>query len=471
VVAVRILQPGHPEFGRPVSVHDVWRIAKLHVRSLTAEESSRFSASWRAVQTRFVDDPKGALVDADALITEVMTTRGYPMTDWEQRVADISVDYPLVVDHYRTAHEIAVRHQRGEASTEDMRRAMIAYRELFAELVNRRATHSEEPGRPAAARGRIEPDPLSGSSTSADLPPAIRLDKIAKRYGEMAAVNAVSLDVHRSEIFGFLGLNGAGKTTTIRMILDLVRPTAGAAYVFGINCRHDGVAARAQLGYLPGELGFYGDMTGEATLDVLARLNDAVIDRARQGELLERMQFSRRDLRRRIREYSTGMKRKLGIVQAFQSNPPLLILDEPTEGLDPLMQDALYELLRDHRRLGRTVFMSSHVLSEVERVCDRIGLLRRGELVLTAAVADVRNMAARQVRVLFREDVVGQAIAADLPAGCEVVTLLPRAWTLRVRGPLAPLLAFLAACPVEDLEVREPHLEEVVKTYYQDGPG
>jgi hypothetical protein len=111
------------------------RIAKLHVRSLTAEESSRFSASWRAVQTRFVDDPKGALVDADALITEVMTTRGYPMTDWEQRVADISVDYPLVVDHYRTAHEIAVRHQRGEASTEDMRRAMIAYRELFAELV------------------------------------------------------------------------------------------------------------------------------------------------------------------------------------------------------------------------------------------------------------------------------------------------------------------------------------------------
>ena len=336
---------------------------------------------------------------------------------------------------------------------------------------NRRATHSEEPGRPAAAPGRIEPDPLSGSSTSADLPPAIRLDKIAKRYGEMAAVNAVSLDVHRSEIFGFLGLNGAGKTTTIRMILDLVRPTAGAAYVFGINCRHDGVAARAQLGYLPGELGFYGDMTGEATLDVLARLNDAVIDRARQGELLERMQFSRRDLRRRIREYSTGMKRKLGIVQAFQSNPPLLILDEPTEGLDPLMQDALYELLRDHRRLGRTVFMSSHVLSEVERVCDRIGLLRRGELVLTAAVADVRNMAARQVRVLFREDVVGQAIAADLPAGCEVVTLLPRAWTLRVRGPLAPLLAFLAACPVEDLEVREPHLEEVVKTYYQDGPG
>ncbi len=283
-------------------------------------------------------------------------------------------------------------------------------------------------------------------------------------------MNAVSLDVHRGEIFGFLGLNGAGKTTTIRMILDLVRPTSGDAYVFGINCRHDGVAARAQLGYLPGELGFYGDMTGAATLAVLAHLNDAVIDRARQGELLERMQLSTRDLRRRIREYSTGMKRKLGIVQAFQSDPPLLILDEPTEGLDPLMQDALYELLRDSRRLGRTVFMSSHVLSEVERVCDRIGLLRRGELVLTAAVADVRNMAARQVRVLFREDVADHAIAAGLPAGCEVVTLMPRVWTLRVRGPLAPLLGVLAPLPLEDLEVREPHLEEVVKTYYQHEP-
>jgi beta-exotoxin I transport system ATP-binding protein len=320
------------------------------------------------------------------------------------------------------------------------------------------------------ARGRIESGPLLGASTAASLPPAIRLNQIAKRYGAVPAVNAVSLDVDRGEIFGFLGLNGAGKTTTIRMILDLVRPSSGDACVFGINCRHDGVAARAQLGYLPGELGFYGDMTGEATLRVLARLNDAVIDRARQGELLERLQLSARDLRRRIREYSTGMKRKLGIVQAFQSNRPLLILDEPTEGLDPLMQDALYELLRDSRRLGRTVFMSSHVLSEVERVCDRIGLLRRGELVLTAAVADVRNMAARHVRVLFREDVAGLAAAPGLPAGCEAVALLPRVWTLRVRGPLAPLLAFLTSLPVDDLEVREPHLEEVVKTYYQDEP-
>ena len=313
-------------------------------------------------------------------------------------------------------------------------------------------------------RGRIPSDPSSVSRPSHHSP-AVRLSRLCKRYGRVTAVADVSLDVFPGEIFGFLGLNGAGKTTTIRMILDLVRPTSGDAYVFGVNCREAGVAARAQIGYLPGELGLYGDMTGAAILDVLARLNAAAVDRARQRELLDRLQFSARDLRRRIREYSTGMKRKLGLIQAFQSNRPLLILDEPTEGLDPLMQDALYDLLADTRRAGRTVFMSSHVLSEVERVCDRIGLLRRGELVLTSTVADMRNMAARQVRVLFRDDVPGDQ--RSWPDGCEIVTLEPRAWTLRVRGSVAPLLTMIGPLPVEDLEVREPHLEEIVKSYYQ----
>jgi ABC-2 type transport system ATP-binding protein len=311
---------------------------------------------------------------------------------------------------------------------------------------------------------------LDGTPRPPDLPPAIRLERISKIYGSITAVEDLSLDVHQGEIFGFLGLNGAGKTTSIRIILDLVRPTSGRAFVFGIDCRRDSLSARARIGYLPGELGFYGDMTGEATLDVLARLNGAVVDRARRGELLDRMQLSPRDLQRKVREYSTGMKRKLGIVQAFQPDPPLLILDEPTEGLDPLMQDALYDLLADTRRRGRTVFMSSHVLSEVERVCDRIGLLRRGALVLVSAVADVRSMAARQVRVAFRDDVgAGDAdVRSALPGECEVIELTSRVWTLRVRGPLGPLLASIASLPVDDIEVREPHLEEVLKTYYRD---
>jgi ABC-2 type transport system ATP-binding protein len=317
--------------------------------------------------------------------------------------------------------------------------------------------------------GRVTSDPSRDSSRQ-NPPPAVQLERISKTYGSIAAVRDLSLEVQRGEIFGFLGLNGAGKTTSIRIILDLVRPTSGRACVFGIDCHKESLAARARIGYLPGELGFYGDMTGEATLDVLARLNGAVVDRVRRSELLERMQLASRDLRRKVRDYSTGMKRKLGIVQAFQPDPPLLILDEPTEGLDPLMQDALYELLADTRHRGRTVFMSSHVLSEVERVCDRIGLLRRGELVLVSSVSDVRNMAARQIRVLFREDVtMGTVTARDrLPENCEVIEKTARTWTVRVRGAMGPLFASLGAFPVEDIEVCEPHLEEVLKTYYKD---
>ena len=168
--------------------------------------------------------------------------------------------------------------------------------------------------------------------------PAIRLEHLSKRYGRITALHDVSLEVVPGEVFGFLGLNGAGKTTTIRILLDLVRPTGGRAAIFGANCQTHGLAVRAQLGYLPGEPGFYGDMTGEATLDLLGRLAAQPIDARWRASLLDRFELAAADLRRPMREYSTGMKRKLGIVQAFQSDPPLLLLDEPTEGLDPLMQ-------------------------------------------------------------------------------------------------------------------------------------
>jgi ABC-2 type transport system ATP-binding protein len=171
-------------------------------------------------------------------------------------------------------------------------------------------------------------------------------------------------------------------------------------------------------------------------------------------------------LRRKVREYSTGMKRKLGLIQAFQADPPLLILDEPTEGLDPLMQESFYELLTDVQRRGRTVFMSSHVLSEVERVCDRIALLRNGELVLLAAVEEIRNLAARRVRVFFSEDV---AAIPDFPLGHELVETRPRVWNLKVEGLLGPLLNLLSTLPVKDMEVEEPKLEDVLIKYYRDG--
>jgi ABC-2 type transport system ATP-binding protein len=302
-------------------------------------------------------------------------------------------------------------------------------------------------------------------NSPSDAAPAIRLEGLGKRYRSVTALRNVSFDVHRGEIFGFLGLNGAGKTTTIRILLDLVRPTAGRAFVFGADCRTNGLAVRAQIGYLPGEFGFRGDMTGEATLDFLGRLHARRIDTRWRRRLLDGLELAPADLRRKLREYSTGMKRKLGIVQAFQSDAPLLILDEPTDGLDPLMQEAVYELLADVKRRGRTVFMSSHVLPEVERVCDRIGLLRDGTLGLVSLIDEVRHLAARRMRIHFAQDV---AHPAAWPESCEVLELTPRVWHLRVHGPMGPVIALIAALGVHDIEVQEPHLEEVLKHYYKD---
>ena len=235
--------------------------------------------------------------------------------------------------------------------------------------------------------------------------PAVALHGVTKRFGRLVAVKTLDLAVEPGQVFGFLGLNGAGKTTTIRLLLDLLRPSAGRAAILGHDCQADGLAARALAGYMPGEPGFYRDMTGRQALGVLARLSARAVRGAWQRELLERLAFPDADLDRRIREYSSGMKRKVAIVSAFQADAPLLILDEPTEGLDPLMQEAFYALLADVRKRGTTVFLSSHVLSEVDRVCDRIGVLRAGELVLDAPVDQVRHMAPRIVRVVFREPV------------------------------------------------------------------
>ncbi len=297
--------------------------------------------------------------------------------------------------------------------------------------------------------------------------PAIAIDHLMKRYGRTVAVRSLTLEVQAGEIFGFLGLNGAGKTTTIRVLLDLLRPTAGRAAVLGHDCQREGLAVRAAIGYLPGEISVYADLTGRQVLDVLGGLDRVAPAPAYVQQLLDRFELTSADLDRRLREYSTGMKRKLGIVQAFQADPPLLILDEPTEGLDPLMQEAFYALLAEVRGRGRTVFMSSHVLSEVERVCDRIGVLRKGELTLVAPVEQARHLAPRRIQVVFAADVPApdrSAFAGDV----RLVSAAPRRWTFTVGGPLGPLLARLSSLPVADLTVDEPRLEDVVIDYYRD---
>lgn len=295
--------------------------------------------------------------------------------------------------------------------------------------------------------------------------PAISIQGLTKRYGQLTAVNNLSLEVARGEVVGFLGLNGAGKTTTIRILLDLLRPTGGRAFMLGHDCQSEGLEARSRVGYLPGEMGFYSHLTGRDVLDFLAGLNKHAISNDYRRELQERFELPERDLKRKLREYSTGMKRKLGLIQAFQSNPELLILDEPTEGLDPVMQGAFYETLDDVKRKGRTVFMSSHVLSEVERVCDKVALLRKGELVLFSAVEEIRMLAARRVRVTFTEDMT---TTPNLPPNHQVIEMTPRLWRLRVEGLLGPLISLLAELPVKDMEVAEARLEDVLINYYQE---
>jgi ABC-2 type transport system ATP-binding protein len=295
---------------------------------------------------------------------------------------------------------------------------------------------------------------------------AISIRGLTKNYGRQKAVDNLSLEVATGEILGFLGLNGAGKTTTIRILLDLLRPTSGAAFIFGRDCQADGLQARSNIGYLPGEMGLYSDLTGNEILDLLAGLNRPRGNHQHRRELQDRLDLPDKDLRRKVREYSTGMKRKLGLIQAFEADPNLLILDEPTEGLDPLMQESFYALLADVKKRGKTVFMSSHVLSEVDRVCDRIALLRKGELVLLATVEESRKQAARRVRVSFAADVT---VTPSLPTGHEMLQAGPRFWHLRVEGLLGPLLGTLASLPVADIEVEQPKLEDVVMKFYRDG--
>jgi ABC-2 type transport system ATP-binding protein len=297
--------------------------------------------------------------------------------------------------------------------------------------------------------------------------PAVSVRHLSKRYGRLLAVDDLSLDVRSGVIFGFLGLNGAGKTTTIRILLDLLRPTSGSAQIHGLDCQRRGLDVRAEVGYMPGELGFWNDMTGQALLDLLAGLGRRQVEPAYRRHLLDRLELSPGDLERRLREYSTGMKRKLGIIQALQGDPPLLILDEPTEGLDPVIQEAFYDVLFEVRQRGRTVFMSSHVLREVERVCDRIAVIRSGKLALAAPVDDVRRLAARRVRVVFDRDLSDPP--PPLGDEFEVLEVQPRMWTLRAHGPLGPLVSRLWSLPVVDLEVQEPHLEDVLIRYYREG--
>src|SRR3990170_1722210 len=288
----------------------------------------------------------------------------------------------------------------------------------------------------------------------------IETEKLTKSYGSHRGIVDVDLSVEQGEVFGFLGPNGAGKTTTIRTLLDLIRPTSGVARVFGIDSTADPVAIHRRIGYLPGEFALYDRLTGAQTLEYFANLRGGV-DRTYQASLIERLDL---DPGRRFKEYSKGNKQKVGLVVALQHRPELLVLDEPTAGLDPLVQQTFFEILREAVADGATVFLSSHILSEVEKSCDRVAIIREGRIVKLDTVEGLRDLAHHQVELRFAGSAPASAFEAlpgvsDLHADDHVLRM-------RVAGAITPVVRAAAQYELLDFVSREPSLEETFLAQY-----
>ncbi len=286
---------------------------------------------------------------------------------------------------------------------------------------------------------------------------------LRKSYGRVEALRGVDLEVRRGEIFGFLGPNGAGKTTTIRCLLDLIRPDGGTARVLGIDPQADPVAVQARSGYLPGELRLNDNLTAERQIRFFSDMRGGAADWEHVRRLAQRLEL---ELGRPIKNLSKGNKQKVGVMQALMHRPELLMLDEPTSGLDPLMQQEVLKLICEARDGGATVFFSSHIMSEVQAVADRVAMIRQGEIVEVAETSALISRALRRTTVWFKEPVDSRALAA-LPG----VSLLGQddgmGVTLQVEGDMDRLIKALGAFPVRDLETSRPSLEEVFLAYYK----
>lgn len=297
--------------------------------------------------------------------------------------------------------------------------------------------------------------------------PAIELRGLTKFYGRVRGVEDVDLTVRRREVFGFLGPNGAGKTTTIRLIMGFLRPTRGAGTVLGHDIVRHSTTLRRLVGFAPGGATPYEQLTGREVLDYLSGLQGAP-SRLR-GELCERLDLSSRDLARPLRQYSKGMRQKVALVQAIQHDPPLLILDEPTEGLDPLMQNELFTILAERQQAGATVFMSSHILSEVERLCPRVAIIRDGRLVAVEEMAQLRGR--RGSRVTVRLGLNSSAVRVPALSGVSMVQRNGDVVSFLYQGEPARLLQMLAQVAPEEVSIEQPSLEEVFMGFYQKPQG
>jgi ABC-2 type transport system ATP-binding protein len=295
-------------------------------------------------------------------------------------------------------------------------------------------------------------------------PLAIMTRGLSKSYGPVQALRGVDLEVRRGEIFGFLGPNGSGKTTTIRCLLDLIRPSGGSVRVLGLDPQVEPVAVRARVGYLPGELRLEDNRTAEGVLCFFNHLRGGRADSSFIRQLADRLGL---DLNTPIKNFSKGNKQKVGLVQALMHRPELLLLDEPTSGLDPLAQQEALHLIGEARTAGATVFFSSHVLSEVQEIAERVAILRHGAVVEVAETAALIDRAVRRVRVRFRQP-LDSDVLARLP-GVKILSQDDRGSVLlQVSGEMDGLIKALAVYPISDFETERPSLEEVFLAYYQD---
>ncbi|HTS95332.1 MAG TPA: ABC transporter ATP-binding protein [Streptosporangiaceae bacterium] len=289
-------------------------------------------------------------------------------------------------------------------------------------------------------------------------PALLRTENLTKHYGPVVGLDGLTLEVNAGEVLGYLGPNGAGKTTTIRLLLGLIKPTAGRAEIFGLDAQKDKVAVHARVAYVPGEATLWPSLTGAETLHLLARMHGET-DVAYRDALVRRFDF---DPSRKVRAYSKGNRQKINLIAALASRADLLILDEPTAGLDPLMEQAFRESVLEAKANGQTVFLSSHVLSEVEALCDRIAILRAGRLAEVGTLAEMRHLSALTVEATFP----GTPPAVAAVPGVSAVRVAGHHLACQVRGPIDELLAVLAAARPETLLSREPSLEELFLSIY-----
>ncbi len=289
---------------------------------------------------------------------------------------------------------------------------------------------------------------------------AIRIQDLTKFYGPHRGIEGLDLEIQRGEVFGFLGPNGAGKTTTIRLLLDLLRPTRGGASILGLDCRRDSKRVRRRIGYLPSEFTLYENLAGRQLLSFLGALRGGT-DWSRVESLAGRLGC---DLDRPIRALSHGNKQKLAVIQTFMDRAPILILDEPTTGLDPLVQQEFFGLLDEARRSGGTVFLSSHNLSEVEKVCDRVASVREGRLAAVDEIAALRHRALRIVEIVCERS-PARSVFEEL-AGLSEVSVEGRVLRCRVQGSLGKLVAAATPYGIVDILSREPGLEELFLALY-----